>query len=937
MQIRLNPEIFMFITTSMKQSRETMDSCVESFAYSYFLDLVHPESTEAELLEAIQNLIRSELIALKETGHVSGLLHESYVLRNMLRHYLRRRNQRKYMKLIFKKGLRDIIHNQDTIKNLKLDPKLIYNEEIKKEKYVARNSVPEITKEKKEKKSFFKRRESKKTDPFEPEKHFESISTEDAMHNDEVYKIVVDRSFQIIEHCKSLLEGIYSNVDTMPFGLRWICKQMILLIQEITPEVNDVEKFTLLGNFIFTNWWIPAIFDPVKNGLLPNVIIQNQIINYLKQIGTIFKHIFKQSFFEEFQYFKINEFIADENHKMQQFLRDIITFDEDTYNRGKVKLYGCSFDETLYNGDNKTMYFYYHSKLSQPIISNSDTLTKSKNHMEDEKNMKEFKIITFVIGLADIKFLAKLVKEKEDQVAEKGWNDLLRYAKTIRNSDELKSLYQPNYLREKNISEQDELYCFFIKRDFGEYTADIENSYMSNLRKSKFIPGDNEHLKLLVKVQEAIRNLLISLDMSIFFDPNKEWSLLDIIEFVIQFSYLFENKKTRSQDRVPLKLLAQFLSTYLKEIPQEFKSNSYRKLYKVLLKDYEERYEFMRNIATRNKKLLLLGINFMEKHIVDLRQEVKMYETLKQKSYALDFIKKGRVNACLLTVKEGSKPTTQVFSQTVCPHSKLASVNEFVMGSKKTLKSFASIDDTHVTTIEEFYEKFMKLPQVIESTQEEDDQYNVGGAFFEYLSIVKEIIRKESGSGSEDDIEMAIEEIEKHITSSMFYHIFPKKASESDKKLYNRTLEHDWVKPEHLDIIPAHRNEAMWKFAIEALKNIDSYRSPADKLNCLVNCMSIIVNVLTLMSSGGGVGTDDSLPIIIYIVLKAQPKKLYSNLNYIYKFRHQSKMIGLNGFVFQQFQSAGSFIENLDQHSLTISVEDYNVLVEESKQKNSIS
>ena len=150
------------------------------------------------------------------------------------------------------------------------------------------------------------------------------------------------------------------------------------------------------------------------------MIIQPHILAYLKIIGTIFKNIFKQNFFQEFQYFKINEFIADENNKMQQFLREIITFDESIYTGQKVKIYECNLTEIPYLGDKKTMHFYYHSKLGSPVISNSDTLTKSKNHMEDEKNMKEFKIITFVFTLADIKFLAKLIKEREDQVVEKG-------------------------------------------------------------------------------------------------------------------------------------------------------------------------------------------------------------------------------------------------------------------------------------------------------------------------------------------------------------------------------------------------------------------------------------------------------------------------------------------------------------------------------------
>lgn len=928
MHIRQNPEIFNFIATNLKQSRESLDTCIESFSYSFFLDLVHPEATEADLLKAIRNLIKSELLVVKNSGqgHVSAILHESPVLRNMLRHYLKKRNQRKYMKLIFKTGLRNIIHDQDLIKTLKFDPKQIYYELKKDELIPGRTSIGS---QGKEKRGIF-RRESKKFESVEKIVQQE-ISTEDAIHNEDVYKIIVDRSNQLAVHCKGLLQGIYENVETMPFGLRWICKQMIILIQEIFPNVTEDDKHTLLGNFFFTLWWIPALFDPIKNGLLQNVIIQPSTFGYLKLIGTTFKNIIKLGYFEEFQYFKINEFIADENSRMRTFLSDIISFDDSIYDKNKVKSFEVSTSEIPYDGDRKTMMYYYQTKLSQPVISNSDVLGKSKNHLEDEKNMKEFKIATFVVTLNDIKLLARIVKDKEELVAEKGWNDFLRYAKTIRNSDELGSLYQQSYLKEHNISEHDEIHCFFMKKDFGEYSADIENPYMGILKKSKIVPGDNEGLKLLIKVQEAIRNLLITLDMSIFFDPKKEWSFLDIVEFIIQFSYIFENKKG-GNDSIPLKLLAQFLATYLKLIPQEYTVNSYRKLYKALITEYEERYETMRSIVTRNKKLLLLSLNFMEKHIIDLKQEVRVFETLKQKSYALDIIKNKKVPVCLITISDKQKVSIQVFSQSACPHSKLGSINEFVLGGKKNSKNFGSSEDSHVSTIEEFYEKFMRLDQIIVSIEDEDDNYNIANSLFDYLGIVKELVKKDLDN--EDQIEMVIEEIEKHITSSMFNYIFPKFASESDQKLYFRTVEHEWVKPEHLDIVPANRNEAMWKFAIGALRNVEVYRSPADKLNCFVECMSIIVNVLSLMSSSGaGVGTDDSLPLIIYIVLKAKPKRFFSNLNYVLKYRHQSKMIGLKGFVFQQFQSAASFIEGLNDKCLTIDKDEYLRLVDLSRER----
>ena len=95
----------------MKQSKTVQESCVDSFSYGFFLDLVHPESTETDLLNAIKGLLRSEIMEIKKYENISNLLHDNYVLRGMIRNYLKKKNQRKYMKLIFKKGLQlSLIH-----------------------------------------------------------------------------------------------------------------------------------------------------------------------------------------------------------------------------------------------------------------------------------------------------------------------------------------------------------------------------------------------------------------------------------------------------------------------------------------------------------------------------------------------------------------------------------------------------------------------------------------------------------------------------------------------------------------------------------------------------------------------------------------------------------------------------------------------------------
>lgn len=281
LNIRSSHEMFRYIAFCCRQRMDNIDSLVESFAYSFFLDLVHPENAELELVQVIHDVLESELLYLKDRGHISNLLNENYVLRNFLKLYTKRRNQRKYMKLVFKKPLREIILDQDSIKDLKLDPRKIYLAE--KEKF-AMFKTEEVTQVKK-RKSFFGTTKKPKSKPVE--EPVREVTEEEALEMPQVMDIIKARSEIIISHCKSLLDSLYKNVRTMPHGLRGICRKMIELIDKITPGVLEREKFSLLGNFLFTFWWIPAIFDPIKNGLLQNVIINASTLSYLKTIGTV--------------------------------------------------------------------------------------------------------------------------------------------------------------------------------------------------------------------------------------------------------------------------------------------------------------------------------------------------------------------------------------------------------------------------------------------------------------------------------------------------------------------------------------------------------------------------------------------------------------------------------------------------------------------------
>jgi hypothetical protein len=122
--IRSSIVAFNAIVKNCPANQPNLDFLVESFAFSFFEDLMNPENSEIELLKVINRMIDLEFT---RTKHITHIFNENAasILSKMLLLYTKRRTQRKYLKLLFKKPINKIL-NTHTI-DLKLDPKQIYN------------------------------------------------------------------------------------------------------------------------------------------------------------------------------------------------------------------------------------------------------------------------------------------------------------------------------------------------------------------------------------------------------------------------------------------------------------------------------------------------------------------------------------------------------------------------------------------------------------------------------------------------------------------------------------------------------------------------------------------------------------------------------------------------------------------------------------------
>ena len=83
-----------------------------------------------------------------------------------------------------------------------------------------------------------------------------------------------------------------------------------------------------------------------------------------------------------------------------------------------------------------------------------------------------------------------------------------------------------------------------------------------------------------------------------------------------------------------------------------------------------------------------------------------------------------------------------------------------------------------------------------------------------------------------------------------------------------------------------------------------------------------------LRNSKSDQSADSFVPLLIYVVLQANPEHLVSNIQYIMRFRNQEKLGGEAGYYLSSLMGAIQFIETLDKTSLTVSDEDFERSVE---------
>ncbi|XP_061755056.1 rab5 GDP/GTP exchange factor-like isoform X3 [Nerophis ophidion] len=158
--------------------------------------------------------------------------------------------------------------------------------------------------------------------------------------------------------------------------------------------------------------------------------------------------------------------------------------------------------------------------------------------------------------------------------------------------------------------------------------------------------------------------------------------------------------------------------------------------------------------------------------------------------------------------------------------------------------------------------------------------------------------------GSSEDVEQVMDQVEKYIMSHLYKSVFCPETSDDENKdlaMQNRIRALHWVNI-HMLCVPMDQeipqvSDNVLK-AITDIMEMDSKKVPRDKLACVTRCSKHIFAAIRGTKSEPA-SADDFLPALIYVVLKANPPRLQSNIQYITRFCKPSRlMTGEDGYYF---------------------------------------
>jgi hypothetical protein len=182
-----------------------------------------------------------------------------------------------------------------------------------------------------------------------------------------------------------------------------------------------------------------------------------------------------------------------------------------------------------------------------------------------------------------------------------------------------------------------------------------------------------------------------------------------------------------------------------------------------------------------------------------------------------------------------------------------------------------------------------------------------------YLSLVTENITFEE-STSEKEKKQIKYKLNEYILIKLYEKIYPKTPIEEDNIVYTNCVKYSWIQPKHFF---THKENKNYELFFDEIKKyfiqLENEKSPNKKMDIIMELSKTLKNIL-IFNGSSKIDSDDETEIIAYNIIKVQPKRIYSELEYIQIFTKEDG--GERDHQIKLFIAACKFVKNLSDDKL---------------------
>jgi len=410
----------------------------------------YDDEEEHLLLSMFQKVLQYEF---GESTGIGNLLRANTALTRMMTTYTRRDAGQQYLKSGLSKVLLAVVQDQDN--SLEINPLKVYESYIND--YESKNG---------------------KACPL-PRK----VTAEEAAANGEVQNIIRPRLKKLDELANNTIDTIIASLDAVPYGIRWICKQIREFAKEKFPKATREQVCSLIGGFFLLRFVNPAIVTP-NAFMLVDVKLSANTRRNLTLLAKILQNLANNTQFggvKEFYMSPLNDFLTGVRNKFNTFLEDITRVDnlDDHLQLDKYLRLGKTGETAIHITLNE-MYF-----IHALLIEHLDVMCKEAN----DNTLRE---ILNELGLAP----PQLPRKDNANV------DLLLLNRYKDTSDDNKEQSMP-----EQIYTETKYLLFTIIRSLPTLSPKAENDIKTLLEEAQKFAQEKKDSKLADKVKKVHQSL----------------------------------------------------------------------------------------------------------------------------------------------------------------------------------------------------------------------------------------------------------------------------------------------------------------------------------------------------------------------------------------------------------------------------------------------